>query len=98
MRHVRLNTRLRNAILGVALLLGQWLAVAHAYEHPALAPEQVCQICLHGQGHDSGALAPSLAALPEFGADPFDAPLTLAAVPLRQPSRYRARAPPAVLV
>jgi hypothetical protein len=94
----RQRPRLRNAILGVALLLGQWLTLAHAIEHPALSPEQVCQICLHGQGLDSGAIAPTAVALPEFHAVAVDAPLLVAAVPLRHTARYRARAPPVVLV
>ena len=97
MHRARLNTSLRNAILGVALLLGQWLTVAHAVEHPALSTETVCQICLHGQ-LDSGALAPRLAALPAFVAVPFEAPVAVAAVPHRSPSLYRARAPPVSLV
>lgn len=97
MHRARLNVRLRNAVLGVALLLGQWLVLAHVIEHPALAPEQACQICLYGQGLDSGAMAPTLAALPDFAPVAPEAVVPAATAARPRPSLYRARAPPRFL-
>lgn len=56
-------TPFRNGLLLVALFLGQWLVFAHAQQHSPLEPERVCQICLHAQGLDSGALASTLPTL-----------------------------------
>lgn len=97
LRRFRQATGLRNAILGVALLLGQWLFLAHAIEHPALSPEQACQICVHGQGLDSGALAPTVVALPSFDPAAFVTVALPSAVATSFRTLYRARAPPAVL-
>ena len=87
----------RLALLGLVLLIGQLLQVAHAYEHKALSAHPVCPICIHGQGLDSGALAPSTPALPEFGAQ---AP-TASALPIvlltRRAAAHRCRGPPVVL-
>lgn len=58
----RKNPRL--LLLTLALLLGQWLVLAHGFEHPAVQADAVCQICAHAQGLDSGALAPSAFGLP----------------------------------
>ncbi len=88
------HARLRFALLGLVLLIGQLLQVAHAYEHKALSVHPVCQICLHGQGLDSGALAPKVVSLPVFG---VDAPIALAlpsAVRVLRASAHRSRGPP----
>lgn len=50
----------RFLLLALALLLGQWLALAHGFEHSALQADPYCQICAHAQGLDGGALAPTL--------------------------------------
>ncbi len=49
-------------LLFVALLLGQTLAIAHAFDHPATAPHSVhaCATCGHGSG---GTLPPVAAEL-----------------------------------
>ena len=51
---MRLNS-LKKSLLIIALALSQWLVVGHTLQHSALAQDQVCQICLHAQGLDSGA-------------------------------------------
>nr|ALV86423.1 hypothetical protein [uncultured bacterium 16] len=90
--------RLRLALLGFVLLIGQLLQVAHAYEHKALSVHPVCQICIHGQGLDSGALAPSALALPEFGAEAPISQVLPSAVRSLRASAHRSRGPPVILV
>src|SRR3546814_9031937 len=57
---MRRHVHLRFVLLAAALALGQWLSLAHSFEHPALRIDVACQICAHGQGLDGSALAPSL--------------------------------------
>jgi hypothetical protein len=90
--------RLRLALLGFVLLIGQLLQVAHAYEHKALSVHPVCQICLHGQGLDTGALTPSAVALPEFGVEAPSTRSLPSAVSSLRASAHRSRGPPVVLV
>ena len=59
---MRLNS-FRKALLILALAMSQWLVAAHALQHAGLAQEQVCQICLHAQGLDSGAVSLALPTL-----------------------------------
>lgn len=47
----------RPLLLLLALLAGQWLAVAHAHDHPAIAVDQVCALCVHAPGLDTPPLA-----------------------------------------
>lgn len=47
----------RRLLFVLALVFSQWLVVAHAAAHPALAVDLSCQICLHAPGIDGGALA-----------------------------------------
>jgi hypothetical protein len=47
----------RHLLLIVALLLSQWLVVAHAHEHPATAADQVCELCVHAQQLGSAGIA-----------------------------------------
>lgn len=86
--------RLHEVLMVLALVLGQWLTLAHAFQHPALsAADFQCQICLHAQGLDSGAaptpLQPaSLAAAqeaPQRTAAPFFPTLAQAYYPIRAP-------------
>jgi hypothetical protein len=66
----------------LALLLGQWLAVAHGFLHPASAtPDVQCELCLHAQGMDSGAVS----ALPQHAVPVAsqEAPQQLAAAPVQ---------------
>lgn len=84
----------RLALLGFVLLIGQLLQVAHAYEHQALSVHPVCQICIHGQGLDSSALAPTSLALPQFGASAPSAEALPAAAVTRRGSAHRSRGPP----
>lgn len=50
-------------LLILTLLVGQWFLVAHTHSHPALDLDQVCEVCVHAAGLDSGALAGKPAAL-----------------------------------
>jgi hypothetical protein len=88
------STLLRKSLLIIALALSQWLVAAHALQHPALAQDQACQICLHAQGLDSGAVAalpaPALSFLPSreqpTEREPALAPVSVAAYyPIRAP-------------
>ena len=54
---------LKKSLLIIALALGQWLVMAHGLEHPALAQDHACKICLHAHGLDSGAVSAALPAL-----------------------------------
>lgn len=94
---MRLNS-LKKALLILALALSQWLVAAHVLQHSALAQEQqTCQICLHAQGLDSGAVQlvlPTLS-LPqqvESLVDLPSAPLLRVAV-----TTYPIRGPPSLL-
>lgn len=83
----------------LALLLGQWLAVAHGFLHPATAaPDVQCELCLHAQGMDSGALAVHAPALPPAAA--HEAPLVALTAPLvsRVTRHCPIRGPPITLV
>jgi hypothetical protein len=84
---------LKKTLLIIALALGQWLVAAHALQHSALTQEQTCQICLHAQGLDSGAvqLALPTLSLPQQVEMPANLPaapvlpVVLAASPIRGP-------------
>lgn len=92
---MRLNS-LKTSLLIIALALGQWLVVAHGLEHPALAQDQACQICLHAQGLDSGAIAVALPSLvlPQQNEKPIALPstpftrVTASAPPIRGPPLF----------
>lgn len=49
----------RLLLFALALIMGQWLTLAHAVEHPALASggEATCDLCLHA--HQLGAALPA---------------------------------------
>ena len=85
----------RTLLLALALALGQWLAVAHSFEHPALQADAVCQICAHAQGLDGGALAPKISLPSQFAL--AEAPAIAATLPARAAAtrRYNIRGPPA---
>ncbi len=49
---------LQHVLVIAALVLGQWLAIAHDYQHPLVAgTEAACQVCAHGQQLQAGPLA-----------------------------------------
>lgn len=86
---------LHKAFLILVLALSQWLVVAHALEHPAYqSTEQYCQIGLHAQGLDSGAVVPADFSLPTFVA--ADAPFIVIAAQAASIARRAApiRGPP----
>jgi hypothetical protein len=89
-RHSRL-------LIVLALACSQWLVVAHAVAHPALAADLTCEVCLHSPGF-SGALPPSTPAVPiPYAAG--EAPPVAPAAPLRFVARDpdRIRGPPRLL-
>lgn len=88
---------LHTLLLACALLLSQWLAIAHDYQHPVLAGDETCQVCLHGPGFQGGpAAAPVLASTWLTSEAPLaDRPDP---VTLHRYTRASIRAPPALLV
>lgn len=90
--------RLRLALLGLVLLIGQLLQVAHAYEHTALSAHPICQICIHGQGFDAGVIGPDALVLPEFGAQAPVSRVLPSAARVLPASAHRSRGPPVVLI
>ncbi len=87
----------RMMLFALTLILGQWLTLAHASEHPALQPEKAgCELCLHIQqlGSSMPTVA-SLAILQTTHESPAVADLPAARVtPLRH---YPIRGPPQLL-
>ena len=85
---------LRKSLLIVALALSQWLVLGHALQHPALAQDQACQICLHAQGLDSAAVLPALPSLILLTAVEIPQEPSLPEAPSATPRRYPIRGPP----
>ncbi|SEP90164.1 hypothetical protein SAMN04488038_102151 [Solimonas aquatica] len=87
--------RHRPWLLALALMLGQWLVFAHGLQHPALADDPACSLCVHAQQLGSGTLsaAPQLPLL----ALRQEAPDVPAALPSSSAVHqvYQARGPPA---
>ena len=95
---MRIRRRLSPLLLGLALLFTQWLSFAHALEHPALAPDKACAVCILGINLDSGvplSQAPAPSLLP---ATYFLASISAPVAQGRCPTTARARAPPRSLV
>jgi hypothetical protein len=84
----------RHLLLAFALAMGQWLALAHSFEHPALQADAVCQICAHAQGLDGAALAPVFS-LPTQSAA-IETPAIASTLPARAAAlaAYDIRGPP----
>lgn len=85
---------MRTLLLATALILGQWLTLAHANEHLAPAQELSCEVCLHAERF-SGALAfaaPRLA----LAAHSCETPEALPepAAPRREAANCSIRGPP----
>lgn len=84
-------------LLVAALVLGQWLALAHDYQHPALNGDETCQVCLHApNAHVAPAAAAELVAA-EFGSEAPAIPPSAPAI-RRQHSPANSRAPPSIPV
>jgi hypothetical protein len=84
----------RPLLLLLALLAGQWLAVAHAHDHPAIAVDQVCALCVHAPGLDTPPLAAAGACV-IADAQAGDAPTGIAGTPCNGvPLVLRNRGPP----
>ncbi|WP_028079998.1 hypothetical protein [Solimonas soli] len=88
----------RHLLLALALALGQWLVLAHAFEHPAVQGDALCKICAHAQGLDGAALTPIVQ--PPVPAARIEAPAVVAVQPARAAARraYDIRGPPAQAV
>lgn len=82
-------------LLALVLLLGQWLTLAHAFEHPALAQDAACQFCVHAQGHE-GALLKAVPSSPVLaGTTEAPAAACISAPQQTAPTAYDIRGPPA---
>lgn len=89
--------RLPTLLLGLALLLTQWLSFAHALEHPALSPEKTCSICVLGLNIDGGAPLPASPAVAHWLASEAPGSSVEVSVIAAKPPTTRARAPPQIL-
>lgn len=87
----------RRLLFVLALVLSQWLVVAHAAAHSALAVDLNCQICLHAPGIGVGALAGTPAALPPCASTEAPAPATVDGIRTAASRDTRIRGPPALL-
>ena len=65
-------------LLALALLVGQWLVLAHELQHPALGGDLDCQLCAHVHNLASGA--PPAVAASELAAYAQEIPAAVAAV------------------
>jgi hypothetical protein len=84
----------RKLILAAALILGQWLMVAHAFEHPAISGELACDLCHHGHRLDFDVLPATAAAV---AVPARHEPPAVAALPAPRSAvlaRYSIRDPP----
>ncbi|HEY0974791.1 MAG TPA: hypothetical protein VGE57_09885 [Solimonas sp.] len=84
----------RKLLLAAALILGQWLLVAHAFEHPVSANDLTCQLC--HVGHRTDAAPPPAIVQVVHAQATYEAP-TLAATPAPRVApltRYPIRGPP----
>lgn len=91
-------SRLRSLLLLLALLAGQWLTLAHGFEHSALQADVECTLCV--QARAIGAGAPSSTATALRFEPAHVAPASTAVLALRPGAAvvYRSRAPPSLLV
>jgi len=89
--------RLPSLLLGLALLLTQWLSFAHALEHPALSQDKACSVCILGLNIDGGAPLPASPGLILGAAHEAPAELAVASLVSATPPATRARAPPLFL-
>ncbi len=86
--------RLHPWLLLLALLSTQWLAVAHAIEHPALSAEKSCSICVLDAEIDSGAPLPASPAIAHWFGHEAPQAIVATVVPHAFDARPRARGPP----
>jgi len=84
-------------VLAAALLLGQWLAAAHATEH-SLLPEaaHACAVCVYAHGAGHGALPARVTLIVGGPADAPEARFAAAPVPVAV-RLHPIRGPPALL-
>lgn len=84
----------RTMLFALALILGQWLTLAHASEHPALSTEKAgCELCLHVHQLGAAAPAPGVAQV-AIAAHEAPAATIPAATPTPSLRHYPIRGPP----
>ncbi|MDD3763250.1 MAG: hypothetical protein PHP86_08185 [Nevskiales bacterium] len=88
---------IRRSLLILALVLGQWLVFAHTLQHPSLASELHCQICLHAHGLDSGITSTPDHTVALTGTTEAPPPPVLVAPALRPVRHSPIRGPPSHL-
>jgi hypothetical protein len=88
---------LHKLLLAAVLVFGQWLAVAHDYQHPALDGNETCQVCVHGPGFQAGPSATPALAVPAPTVETRTLSQTTAAL-ARRHTPAAIRAPPVSLV
>jgi hypothetical protein len=88
---------LHKLLLAAALVIGQWLAVAHDFQHPVTGSDPACQVCTHGQSLSAGPSHVPAIAASGLGIEPPCA-IQILAVPARRHGPASIRAPPAALV
>lgn len=88
-------TSSRLFLFALVLILGQWLTLAHAVEHPALASggESTCELCLHAHQLGGALPATSPALVIVSGHESF-APPTPRAAHAVAAAHYPIRGPP----
>lgn len=85
----------KKCLIVLALVMGQWLSFWHAFQHPALgAADQLCQICVHAQGLDSGAITPSPTTLSFYAPERAKTPIRSIDLPCVSASHPPIRGPP----
>lgn len=80
----------------LALLLGQFLSFAHAFEHPALAAEPHCQVCVHAQALSAGAISEFCASIPALHGIEAPQRASWSDTGARLSSLHRIRGPPRI--
>lgn len=88
---------LRVFLLTLALVLGQWLSIAHSSSHAVLSADDAqCDFCLYEQGIGAGAYLPPKTSSPEFSHERPRA-LVVRVFKTAAPSFYAIRGPPSGL-
>lgn len=68
----------QSLLLVLALLVGQWLVLAHELQHPALGGDLDCQLCVHAHNLASGA--PPAVTTPDLATYAQELPVAVVAV------------------
>ena len=87
---------LRPLLLLLALVAGQWLAVAHAHEHPAVAVDPICELCVHAAGLGTAVPVCAPAGFEWSAGSPRPPPSVLLTATGHVPVVVRNRGPPVI--